>query len=98
MSEWLDCQKKSCNNFRQLLQQRLAKANPRRRLIAEETKRFNKLQAIAEKLKRGENVQNRQLQTWLSADEYAHIERMNVTVTVTRKKKIAFRRLNLRYD
>jgi len=32
------------------------------------------LEAIAGKLKRGENVQNRQLQTWLSDDEYAQIE------------------------
>ena len=27
-----------------------------------------------EKLKRGENVRNRQLQTWLSEDEYAELE------------------------
>ena len=81
-----------------MLQKRTEKSYPRRELTAEEAKRLAKLEAIAEKLKRGENVQNRQLQTWLSADEYAHIERMNVTVTVTRKKKIAIRRLNLRYD
>jgi len=31
---------------------------------ADETKRLAKLEAIADKLKRGENVQNRQLQTW----------------------------------
>ena len=41
---------------------------------AEETKRLAKLEAIAGKLKRGENVQNRQLQTWLSEDEYAQLE------------------------
>ena len=35
----------------------------RRKLIAEETKRHSKLEAIADKLKRGENVQNRQLKT-----------------------------------
>ena len=29
---------------------------------------------MAEKLKRGKNVQNRQLQTWLSEDEYSQIE------------------------
>ena len=49
----------------------LDKANPRRKLTAEEDKRLSKLEAIADKLKRGENVQNRQLQTWLSEDEYA---------------------------
>lgn len=41
---------------------------------AEEAKRLAKLEAIAAKLKRGENVQNRQLQTWLSEDEYAQLE------------------------
>jgi len=46
----------------------------RRKLTAEETKRLSKLEAIAAKLKRGENVQNLQLQTWLSEDEYAQIE------------------------
>jgi tetratricopeptide (TPR) repeat protein len=53
-----------------LLQEQIKKANPRRKLTAEETKRFFKLEEIAEKLRRRENVQNRQLQTWLSEDEY----------------------------
>jgi len=70
MSEWYDNQKKPNSNFRQLLQKRIEKANPRRELTGGETKRLNKLEVIAEKLKRGENVQNRQLQTWLSEDEY----------------------------
>ena len=74
MSEWFDNQNKSNSNFRQLLQERIEKANPRRELTSEETKCFNKLEGIAEKLKRGENVQNRQLQTWLSEDEYAQLE------------------------
>jgi hypothetical protein len=43
-------------------------------LTTEETKRLAKLEAIADKLKRGENVQNRQLQTWLREDEYAQLE------------------------
>jgi hypothetical protein len=74
MSEWLDNQKKQKSNFRKLLKERIEKANPRRELTAEEAKRLNKLEAIAEKLQRGENVQNRQLQTWLSEDEYAQLE------------------------
>ncbi|MDB2475075.1 hypothetical protein N9W86_03415 [Amylibacter sp.] len=74
MSEWLDNQKQSGSNFLKSLQERIEKANPRRQLTAEETKRLGKLEAIADKLKRGENVQNRQLQTWLSDDEYAQIE------------------------
>ena len=74
MSESYDNQKKSNSSIRQLLQERIEKANPRRELSTEETKRLAKLEAIADKLKRGENVQNRQLQTWLSEDEYAQIE------------------------
>ena len=66
--------KKPRSNFQKFLQERIEKANPRRELTAEETKRLQKLEAIADKLKRGENVQNRQLQTWLSEDEYAQIE------------------------
>ena len=74
MSEWLDNQKKPSSNLCQLLQERIEKANPRQKLTSEEAKHLTKLEAIAEKLKRGENVQNRQLQTWLSDDEYAQIE------------------------
>ena len=74
MSEWYDNQKKQSSNFRKLLQERIEKANPRRILSAEEAKRLAKLEAIADKLKRGENVQNRQLQTWLSQDEYAQAD------------------------
>ena len=70
MSEWYDSQKKSNSNLRKLLQERIDKANPRLTLSVEEQKRLAKLEAIADKLKRGENVQNRQLQTWLSDDEY----------------------------
>jgi tetratricopeptide (TPR) repeat protein len=74
MSEWHKNQKKSCSNFTQLLQERIEKASPRRKLSSEESKRVNKLEVIADKLKRGENVQNRQLQTWLSKDEYEQLE------------------------
>ena len=74
MSEWYDNQKQSSSNFRQLLQERIEKANPRRNLTAEEAKRLAKLEGVADKLKRGVNVQNRQLQTWLSDDEYAQLE------------------------
>ncbi len=56
MSEWLDNQKKPSSNFRKLLKQRIEKSNPRRKLTTEETKRLAKLEANAEKLRRGENV------------------------------------------
>ena len=39
----------------------------------EETTKLAKLESIAAKLIRGKNVQNRQLQTWLSEDECAQI-------------------------
>jgi hypothetical protein len=74
LSEWYDSQKKPKGDVCKLLQERLNKANPRRTLTAEEQKRLSKLEAMAAKLKRGENVQNRQLQTWLSEDEYAQVK------------------------
>lgn len=75
MSEWFDNQKKPSGDFRKLLQERLDKSNPRRKeLTKEETTKLAKLEAVAAKLNRGENVQNRQLQTWLSEDEFAQIE------------------------
>ena len=52
----------------------MEKAIPRLKLTAKETKCLNKLEAIVSKLKREENVQNRQLQTWLSEDEYAQVD------------------------
>ena len=74
MSEWLDNQNQSISNIYKLLKECIEKANPRRELTAQETKRFAKLETIADKLKRGENVQNRQLQTWLSEGEYEQLE------------------------
>ena len=57
MSERLDNQKKSINNIHQLLQERIEKANLRRTLTVDEAKRLTKLEAIADKLRREENVQ-----------------------------------------
>ena len=74
MSEWYESQKQSSSYFHKLLKERIDKGNPRRKLTSEEAKRLAKLEGIADKLKRGENVQNRQLQTWLSENEYAQIE------------------------
>tara|TARA_A100001035_G_scaffold243434_1_gene210468 strand:+ start:466 stop:774 length:309 start_codon:yes stop_codon:yes gene_type:complete len=74
MSAWLYNQKQSSSNIRNLPQERIEKNNPRRELTAEENKRLNKLETIADKLKREENMQNRQLQTWLSEEEYELLE------------------------
>ena len=74
MSEKVNSQGKSCGSFKLLVKERIDKINPRRKLTSEEAKRLARLEAIADKLRRGEHVQNRQLQTWLSEDEYACIE------------------------
>jgi hypothetical protein len=74
MNERHDSQKKPSGDFRKLLQERIDKANPRRKLAKDETTKLAKLEGIVEKLRRGENVQNRQLQTWLSEDEYAQVD------------------------
>ena len=70
----IEQQNQLSSNLRKLLQKRIENANPRRELTSEEAKRLAKLETIADKLKHGENVQNRQLQTWLSEDEYAQLE------------------------
>jgi len=51
------------------------KANLRRHILTnEEQNRIAKLTDIAARLQHGENVQNRQLQTWLSEDEDAQVD------------------------
>ena len=57
-----------------LLQERSEKANSRRKLTSEEATRLARLETIADKLGRGENVQNRQLKTWLSDEEYEQLD------------------------
>jgi len=57
MSEWFDNQKKSNRNIRKLLQERIDKSNPRRKLAKDETIKLAKLEAITTKLRRGVNVQ-----------------------------------------
>jgi tetratricopeptide (TPR) repeat protein len=74
MNEWYNSQKKPIFDFRKLLQERLGKNNPRRKLAKDEITKLANLEGIAEKLKRGENVQNRQLQAWLSEDKYAQVD------------------------
>jgi hypothetical protein len=74
MSERYYNQRKPSGNIRRLLQENIEKPNLRRTLTTEEQGRLSKIEAITAKLKRGENVQNRHLQTWLSEDKYAQIE------------------------
>ena len=72
-SELQNMQQKPIVDFCKFLQERLDKTNPRRQLAKDETTKLAKLEGIAEKLKRGENGQNRQLQTWFSDDEYEQV-------------------------
>ena len=56
-----------------MLQELFDKAKPRRlELTKEEQPKLEKLNGILDTLRRGQNVQNRQLH-WLSDDEYAQI-------------------------
>jgi hypothetical protein len=58
-----------------LLQEHIEQANPiRKELTKDEGKRLSKLEEIAARLKFGKDVHNRQLQSWLTEDEYAQIE------------------------
>ena len=59
MSRWYDNQRKPNSNIRKLVQERIDKANPRRKgLTLEKTAKLAKLEAIAAKLKRRKNVQS----------------------------------------
>jgi hypothetical protein len=63
MSEWHDSQKRPSSNFCEFLLERIYRANPLSTLTTEEQRRLSKLEAVADKLRLGDNVQNRQLQT-----------------------------------
>ena len=49
-------------------------ARKRRKLTAKEKKRLEKLEGMCHQLKRGKNVQNRQLKHWLTENEYKGFE------------------------
>ena len=87
MSEWHESKRKPNSNFRKLLLERIEQANPRRTLNIEEQRRLSKLEVIADKLRRGENVQNRQLQTWLDEFDNAS-ERTSPTNTGSNPKRL----------
>ena len=75
INEWVvDRQRKPNSDFRELVQERFDKDNFRCTLSEDEQRRPSKIETIADWLKLGENVQNRQLQTWLSEKEDVQIE------------------------
>jgi hypothetical protein len=71
MSEWLDNQNKPNSDLRNKLQ-----ASPRklRALTKKEQQRLTKLEGLASNLNQNKHVQNRQLQTWLTEEEFKQIE------------------------
>ena len=60
--------------LRDLLKSKKAKNRNLSNLSKTEQKRLGKLKGILDQLTRGKNVQNRQLQTWLTEDEYESFE------------------------
>ena len=73
MSEWYDNQKKPNTDWRKKLAERMARRK-RRNLTKNEKKRLEKLEGMCHQLKRGKNVQNRQLKHWLTENEYKEFE------------------------
>ena len=78
MSEWLDLQQNKHDSLRlhekATLDEQIAAALEEDALDTDEKKRLAKLGMICAELRRGKNVQNRQLQRWLTADEYEQFE------------------------
>jgi len=74
MTESQEMQKKPIADFREFVQEWFDKTSPRHKLAKDETTKLAKLEGIVENLKCGENVQNHQLQTWLSENQYAELE------------------------
>ncbi len=74
MSEWQDIQQKPSTKLRALLKNKNAKTRKLSELSKTEQIRLAKLNAIFETLRRGKNVQNRQLATWLTEEEYERFE------------------------
>ena len=74
MSEWQDMQQKPNTKLRDLLKNKKAKTRKLSELSKAEQNRLAKLNAMLDELRRGENVQNRRLVTWLTVAEYEEFE------------------------
>ena len=74
MSEWQDMRQKPNINLRDSLKDKKAKTRKLGELSKTEQNRLAKLNAMLETLRRGKNVQNRQLATWLTEEEYESFE------------------------
>ena len=69
MSEWHDMQKELNTKLRDLLKSKKAKTRKPNELSKTDTSRLAKLYGMLDELRRGENVQNCRLVTWLTQDE-----------------------------
>ena len=65
---------KPSTKLRDLLKSKKAETRKQSELSKTEQNRLAKLIGMLDELIRGENVQNRQLQTWLSEDDYAQVD------------------------
>ena len=74
MSQWQDLQQKPNTKLRDLLKNKKAKTRKLSELSKTEQNRLAKLNGMLDKLRRGENVQNRRLATWLTEAEYERFE------------------------
>ena len=74
MSEWQDMQQKPNTKLRDLLKNRKAKTRKLSELSKTEQNRLAKLNLMLDELKRGKNVQNRRLSTWLTEEVYESFE------------------------
>ena len=78
MSEWLDLQQNKHDSLKlhenTTLDEQIAAVLESDKFDRDDKKRLAKLGRICTELRRGKNVQNRQLQRWLTADEYEQFE------------------------
>ena len=74
MNEWQDMQKQPDTGMRDLLKRKKAKPRKLSELSKTEQNRLAKLNLMLDELKRGKNVQNRRLATWLTEEEYESFE------------------------
>jgi hypothetical protein len=74
MSEWQDMQQKPNTKLRDLLKSKKAETGKQSELSKTEQNRLAKLIGMLDELRRGENVQNRRLATWLTEVEYEGFE------------------------
>jgi len=70
----MDMQKQPNTKLLALLKSKKAKTRKLSGLSKTKQNRLAKLNGMLDELRHGENVQNRQLQTWLSEDEWAQVD------------------------